>query len=82
MSTAQCQQLYEVWNKARLAKDKKPTKSSRALEARVATLEEKQTAMRANLPIKPKPNNRNNQPLIERKAESDRAMQITDGWGH
>ena len=41
MSAAQCQQLYELWKKAKLIKGKKTPESSRALEARLTTLEAK-----------------------------------------
>ena len=41
MLTAPCQQLYELWKKAGLIKGKKISESSRALETRVAMLEEK-----------------------------------------
>ena len=50
MSVAQCQQLYELRKRARFIKGKKTSESSRALEARVAALEAKQTTvMRAFL---------------------------------
>ena len=39
MLTAQHQQLYELWKKAGLVKGKNTPESSRALEARLATLE-------------------------------------------
>ena len=41
MSAAQCQQLYELWKKARLIKGEKTQEGSRALVARVAVLEAK-----------------------------------------
>ena len=41
MLMAQHQQLYELWKKAGLIKDKKTPESSRALEARVAMLKAK-----------------------------------------
>ena len=41
MSMAQCQQLYELQKKAGLTMGKKTSESSRALEARIATLEAK-----------------------------------------
>ena len=48
-STAQCQQLYELWKKARPIKGKKNPESSRVLEARVAALEAKTDFQGANL---------------------------------
>ena len=41
ISTTQHQQLYELWKKAGLIKGEKTPESSRALEARVVTLEVK-----------------------------------------
>ena len=74
MSMAQCQQLYEHWNKARLIKSKKTTESSRALETRVVTLEAK-TDNSSNESLfadeKPKANNRNN-PALEWKGSRTR----------
>ena len=60
---AQSQQLYEVWKKTNLIKDKKTPENSRDLEARVATLEAK-TDNSSNKSLfaeeKPKAFNRNN----------------------
>ena len=41
MSVAQCQQLYELWKKARFIKGKMTPESGRALEASMAALEGK-----------------------------------------
>ena len=41
MSMVKCQQLYELWKKTGLIKEKKTQESSRALETRVAMLEAK-----------------------------------------
>ena len=69
--------MYELQKNAGLIKGKKTPKNSRALEARVATLEAK-TENNNNESIfadeKPKANNKNNQPLTEREAESDIAL--------
>ena len=48
---AQHQQLYKLWKKDGLIKGKKTSESSRALEARVAALKQKQktVVMRAYL---------------------------------
>ena len=74
MLTKQCQQLYILQKKAGLIKGTKTQESSRALEAREATLEAK-TDIRSNenlfLDEKPKANNRNNLAL-DRKGSRTR----------
>ena len=69
------QQLYELWKKARLIKDKKAPESSRALEARVAMLETK-TVNSSNESFfpeeeNPKASNKNNSAL-DRKGNDTR----------
>ena len=61
--------MYELWNKAGLIEGKKTTESSRALEARVATLEAKtdNNSNESLFPVeKPKANNRTNL-VLDRK---------------
>ena len=74
MLAAQCQQLYELQKKARLIKGKKTPESSRALEARVASLEAKSDNS-SNESLfadkKPMANNRNN-PALDRKGNGTR----------
>ena len=74
MLVAQSQQLYELWKKAGLIKGKKTPESSRALAARVATLEVK-TYNSSDESLfadeTPKANNRNN-PTLDRKGNSTR----------
>ena len=74
MSTAQHQQLCELWKKARLIKGKKTPESSRALEARVVALEAK-TDNSSNeslfADVKFRANNRNN-PALDRKGNHTR----------
>ena len=85
MSMAQCQHLYEFEKKVGFTKGKNTSGSSRALEARVALLEQKQTTvvMRAYSQTKsPKLITEIIQPLTEREAEPDRATQTLDGQGH
>ena len=75
---AKHQQLYELWKKSKLMKGKKRPESSRALEARMAALEAKQTtvATRAYLQTKsPKIMTEIIKPLTEWEAEPDRATQ-------
>ena len=84
MSMAQHQQLHEIWKKAGLIKDKKTQKTSRALKARAAMLEEKQTtvAIRASLQMKsPKLITEIIQPLTEREMAPGRNMQTLDSQG-
>ena len=69
MSILQQQQLYELWKKARLIRDKKTPESSRALEARVAVLEAK-TDNSIFIDKKPKANNRNNPALVRKESRS------------
>ena len=74
MSTTQHQQLYKLWKKAGLVKSKKTTKSSKALEARVTTLEAKidNSSDDSLFPDKkPKAINRNNSAL-DRKGNGTR----------
>ena len=82
VSMAQHQQLHELWKKAGLIKGKKTQESNRALKARMAALEAKQrtVAMKTYLQMKSlKLITEIIQPLTEREAELDRAMQILDG---
>ena len=74
MLMAQHQQLYELWKIAKLIKGKKTQESSKALEARVATLEAKtDNSINESLLAdeKPKANNRNN-PALDRKGNGTR----------
>ena len=74
MLIAQHQQLYELWNKARLIKGVKSLESSRALESRVATLEaipDNSSNESLFSDEKPKANNRKN-PALERKGSSNK----------
>ena len=71
MSVAQCQQLCELRKKAGLIKGKKTPESSRALEARVATLEVKtDNSSKESLfaDEKPKADNRKNPALYSKKS--------------
>ena len=75
MLVAKHQQLYELKKRAGLIKGKKTPESSRALEARVAGLEEKsEKSSNESLFtefVKPKPSNRNN-PALDRKGRGTR----------
>ena len=74
MSVAQCQQLYELQKRARLMKGKKTPESSRALEARVATLEAKsENSSNESIfaEITPAASNRNN-PALNKKGNGTR----------
>ena len=76
MSTAQHQQLYKLWKKARLVKDKKTPESSRGLGATVAAFEAKtdNTSDESLFPgEKPKASNRNNSAL-DRKGYGTRQI--------
>ena len=84
MSTAQHQQLYELWKKARIIKGKKTPESSRALEARVAPLKaNKENSSNESLFTdkmkSPKRIIEATQPLKEREVAPGRAMQIVEG---
>ena len=84
MLTVQCQQLYELWKKARLIKGKKTQESSRALEARVAVLETKSEnrSNKSSQMKSPKLIIEIIQSLTERGMAPDRAMQTLDGQGY
>ena len=74
MSMTQCQQLYELQKKAELIKGNWVPESSRALDARVAVLEERtDNSSNDNLfpDKKPKASNRNNSAL-DRKGNNTR----------
>ena len=81
MSMTQHQQLYELWKKARLIKNKKTPESSRALEAKEDMLEVK-TDNSSNESLfmdeKSKANNRTNSAL-DRRGSGTRQSQ-TDTW--
>ena len=82
MSLAQCQQLYEPWKKTGLKKGKKSPESIRALEVGVAVLKQKQITVRRKacfLMKSPKLIMDLTQPLTEKGAVAERAMQILDG---
>ena len=72
MTMAQCQQLYNLQEKARLIKGKNTPKSSRAVEASVAVLEVK-TDISSNKSLcteeKPKHITEKIKPLTEREVE-------------
>ena len=76
-------QLFKLQKKAGLIKGKNTPESSRVLEARVATLEEKsENSSNDSLfidIIKPKAVIGVIQPLRERKMAPDKAMQMPDG---
>ena len=74
MSMAQHQQLYKLQKKATLIKGKKTPESSKASEVRMA---------RAYLQVKiPKLITEIIQPLTEREAEPESAMQTLDRQGY
>ena len=81
MSIAWQKQLYELWYKAGLLKDKKIPESSKTLKARFATLKTKaeNSSNEWFAAEKPKANDRNIKPLTERGTKLDRAMQTLDG---
>ena len=73
--------MYEFWRKTWLIKGNITPESSRALEARVTTLEAKsENSNYESLFVDVKPNryNRNNQHMKERETAPDRAMQMSD----
>ena len=79
MWMTQCQQLHELQKKAGLIKHEKSPESSKAFEARVATVEAKSEnssneSLFADVK-KPKANKRNN-PAFDRKGSSTRQSHV------